>query len=72
MLIITSSMGMDFTTCTIVGFWLLHGKSLRFTIALFTFYLIRAIHLYMFTFKFPVGYLWEYPGFPSLSVPYGK
>ena len=22
--------------------------------------------------KFPEGYLWEYPGFISLTVPYGK
>jgi hypothetical protein len=26
----------------------------------------------MFTMKYPDGYLWEFPGFYSLTVPYGK
>lgn len=36
------------------------------------FYLIRAIHLFFFKLKFPMGYYFNYPGFPSLTVPYGR
>lgn len=61
-----------------------HGKSWRFPVAMFIFYMgrvfIQVIQLFIlipilqhiFLIKYPKGYLWEFPGFYSLSVPYSK
>ena len=35
------------------------------------FYGIRLVIQNLFLMKKPDGYIWEYPGFPSLVVPYG-
>jgi hypothetical protein len=40
-----------------------------FTFGLF--YGIRGIIQNIFTFRFPLGNTWPYPGIPSLLVPYG-
>jgi len=58
----------------VVGFvvFAIHGKSWRLPLALAMFYLLRLILQKLFLMRYPDGYLWEYPGFPSLVVPYGK
>lgn len=58
----------------VVGFvvFAIHGKSWRLALALGMFYLLRLIIQKIFLMRYPDGYLWDYPGFPSLVVPYGK
>ena len=43
----------------------------RFFLAMAAFYGIRMVIQNVFLMKKPAGYIWEYPGFPSLVVPYG-
>lgn len=63
---------MDITM--IVGFvvFAIHGKSWRLPMTLGCFYITRLFIQKLFVIRFPDGYLWDYPGFPSLVVPYGK
>ena len=49
----------------------IHGKSWRLPLTLATFYFLRLCIQKTFLMRFPQGYLWRYPGFPSLVVPYG-
>jgi len=66
------SLCMDITM--VVGFvvFAIHGKTWRLPIALALFYVLRTIVQRLFLLRYPEGYLWDYPGFPSLVVPYGK
>jgi len=48
------------------------GKSWRLAIALIQFYLLKIVLNGMFLMRFPDDYEWEFPGFYSLSVPYGN
>jgi hypothetical protein len=52
--------------------FVIYGKTWRLPIALIMFYLLRMIVQKLFLLRYPEGYLWDYPGFPSLVVPYGK
>jgi hypothetical protein len=63
---------MDITM--VVGFvvFAINGKTWRLPMTLALFYLTRGIIQKLFVIRFPEGYLWDYPGFPSLVVPYGK
>lgn len=58
----------------VVGFvvFAVHGKTWRLPISLILFYVLRMILQKLFLMRYPEGYLWNYPGFPSLVVPYGK
>jgi len=58
----------------VVGFvvFAIHGRTWRLPIALVMFYGLRMILQKCFLMRYPEGYLWDYPGFPSLVVPYGK
>lgn len=69
---ISSSLLMDFTFFSLFTFWFLYGKSSRLILATSMFYVIRAISQILVQFKFPEGYDWQYPGFPSYVVPYGN
>lgn len=71
-IIIVSSLCIDFIVTSSLLYWFLNSKSLRLPIALFLFYILRIPHLYIYTPKFPDGFFFEYPGFPSISVPYGR
>jgi len=71
-LLISSSLGMDIVLVSMFIYWILKARSLRLLISLFCFYSIRWFHLIIFSIKFPEGFFFEYPGFPSLSVPYGR
>jgi len=48
------------------------GKTWRLPIVMVLFYFTRMVVQKIFLMKFPEGYIWEYPGFPSLTVPYGR
>jgi len=60
----------------------IHTRTWRFPIALISIYMIRFMlmvwplslifHQFLFKMRYPEGYLWEFPGFYSLTVPYGK
>ena len=49
-----------------------YDRSWRFMVAIFMLYGLRALILNLHHMPYPQGYIWEYPGFPSLFVPYGK
>ena len=55
-----------------ICFWIFKIKSWRVFISLSFFYLFRALIQSLFQFTYPDGYLWEYPGFPSIAVSYLK
>ncbi|CDW72690.1 UNKNOWN [Stylonychia lemnae] len=49
-----------------------YGTSWRLPIAMFAFYIFRALVQQLFWMRYPDGYLWDFPGFYSITVPYGK
>jgi PAP2 superfamily C-terminal len=51
--------------------WVKSAKNPRLLFSLFLFYGGRAICQAIFSFQFPAGVAFDYPGFPSLMVPYG-
>jgi hypothetical protein len=60
--------------CMIVMFYrfLFKQVSWRWLLAMVMFYGTRFFIQKTFLMKFPDGYAWDYPGFPSLTVPYPK
>lgn len=71
-MIISTSLFVDFFAVTILYIWITKTRSIRIMIVFLLFYVIRGIHLYFFRLKFPAGFYFPYPGFPSLTVPYGR
>ena len=71
-LLITSSVCIDLVTITIAFYWLFFTKSWRMIAAILMFYGCRAVIQMVFQFSFPEGFIWEYPGFPSLVVNYDR
>ena len=69
---ISSSLLMDISFFSIFTYWFLYGKSCRLIIATIFFYSVRAFSQVLVQFKYPDGYEWQYPGFPSYVVPYGN
>lgn len=68
---ITSSGLVDVADLTnIVAFWY-QSDNARSGAALGLFYIIRGVIQGNFMFRFPEGGIWDYPGVPSLTVPYG-
>ncbi|KRW98595.1 Phosphatidic acid phosphatase type 2/haloperoxidase [Pseudocohnilembus persalinus] len=67
-----SSLSIDIIVISSVVYWLAKARSLRLPISIALFYVIRTPHLFLYTPKFPQGFFFEYPGFPSLFVPYGR
>lgn len=71
-MVLSTSLIIDFFTIFMTYTWVVKGRSIRLAVVFFLFYVIRSIHLYMFRFRFPQGFYFEDPGFPSLTVPYGR
>lgn len=69
-LIIISSLMVDITVIVTAAVWIIYGKTLRLFFAVATFMIFNIVLKEIFYFRFPDGYIWEYPGFPSLSNPY--
>lgn len=69
-LIAFASFLIDFNVLIVCLRWVLFGKSLRLFLVIIVFYLFRGICQRIFYMKFPEGYIFSYPGFPSLVVPY--
>jgi len=63
---------MDFTLFTTFFYWIWKGNSGRIFYVLALFYGTRALMQQFVVLPFPDGYYWDYPGFPSLAVPYGR
>ena len=47
---------------------LVRGTTFRFFIANLLFYGMRALIQYLSILQFPKGYIWDYPGIPSLFI----
>ncbi len=69
-LLIFSSLCVDLVMVVLGLIWITFGKSWRVIITLIIFYFFKLILQLMFQEKIPEGYIWEYPGFPSLVVSY--
>jgi hypothetical protein len=71
-IIAISSLCVDFVIVYMSLHWVIWGKSWRLVVSLFSFYMFRAAVQSVFQMKYPEGYLWENPGFPSLTISYLK
>jgi len=71
-LLITSSFFIDFVIVFFSILWTKRGRSYRPVIAYMLFYSMRGLTQHLFQMRYPEGYLWEYPGFPSLVISYLK
>ena len=69
-LLILSSLMIDATFLHGILLWIFYGKSGALLWKLVIFYGLRAACQKIFFFRYPPGYIWGYPGFPSLFVPY--
>ena len=72
-LIIAAGICMDFVI-TFQGVRLIiYGRTFRFFLAAMTFYTVRFLIQFLAVLQFPKeGYIWDYPGWPALFVPYGQ
>lgn len=71
-IIAISSLCVDFVIVYMSIHWALWGKTWRMIFSLAIFYMLRAAVQNIFQMKYPEGYLWENPGFPSLTISYLK
>jgi len=60
----------DFNILALCLRWIWYGKSLRLFFCILVFYVFRGVTQRLFSEKFPPDYIFWYPGFPSLTVPY--
>lgn len=67
---ILSSLLMDILALSLLIRFVLYATSWRTLLCVLMFYLIRAVIQSIFVMEFPDGYIWDYPGFPSLVVSY--
>jgi len=51
--------------------WIFKGRTGRIMYAMAAFYSIRSFTQQLVMLPFPPGYSWNYPGWPSIVVPYG-
>ena len=63
---------MDIMVLTQFYRFAMFGTTWRFLICIGVFYIFRFFCQQLFYFRYPEGYLWEFPGFYSITVPYGK
>ena len=71
-LLIISSLLVDIIMVALGTFWILYGKSWRLIISLITFYACKVLIQLVFQEAVPDGYLFDYPGFPSIMISYAK
>lgn len=70
--LIVSSLLMDLMTIAFGTYWIWKSKTYRPIITFVLFLGLRASVQMLFQMSLPEGYLWEYPGFPSLMISYMK
>lgn len=68
---VTSSSVVDFADISVLVAYNLRGVTLAYPFQVFMFYVLRGILQGFFLFKNPKGSVWDDPGIPSLTVPYG-
>eukprot|EP00359_Climacostomum_virens_P006256 CAMPEP_0204916358 /NCGR_PEP_ID=MMETSP1397-20131031/14189_1 /ASSEMBLY_ACC=CAM_ASM_000891 /TAXON_ID=49980 /ORGANISM="Climacostomum Climacostomum virens, Strain Stock W-24" /LENGTH=194 /DNA_ID=CAMNT_0052088823 /DNA_START=200 /DNA_END=781 /DNA_ORIENTATION=+ len=68
--LIISSLLMDILALSFFTRFILYATTWRSIICILMFYGIRGIVQSIFVMEFPDGYIWDYPGFPSLVVTY--
>ena len=61
----------DLIFLTMLGLWTYKGTTWRFPLALVLVYLAKMMTSFLFRIRYPDNSLWEYPGFFSLTTPYG-
>lgn len=71
-LMIISALALDILFLIKIGHFILKSKTWRLIVSIIAFFLIRSIAQVIFQEKFPEGYAWYYPGFPSITVSYLK
>lgn len=71
-LMIISALILDILFLTKIGFFIFKSRSWRLIVSIILFFAIRSIAQVIFQEKFPEGYAWYYPGFPSITVSYLK
>jgi len=69
---ITCGLAMDVLIFIVISLFLYEGRSWRFPVTVSIFYITRVFVQLVFTLKDPEGYYWKYPGFYSITVPYGE
>ncbi len=71
-LMIISALALDVLFLIKIGYFIFKSKTWRLIVSIIAFFLIRSIAQVIFQEKFPEGYAWYYPGFPSITVSYLK
>jgi len=71
-IIILSSVLLDISMTSLYVIFLFYGESLRLFYTVFPFYVVRGLTQRIFALKFPAYFIFEDPGFFSISVPYFK
>jgi len=71
-LLIIVALLLDISLFMLTYCWIVHGKTWRPVLTLFLFYLLKIICQNLFIYKYPENMIWEYPGFPSITVSYYK
>jgi hypothetical protein len=71
-ILILSSLCVDVIYFVFSYFWIKYARSWRVIIVFTLYYSLRALIQSFFQMTTPAGYLWSYPGFPSMTVSYLK
>lgn len=69
---VSSSLLMDLSFVYVFVHWVIFTRSSRLVLVVGVFYLFRAFNQTLIQMTYPDGFFWDYPGFPSLVVPYGR
>jgi hypothetical protein len=63
---------MDIMFMTTGAYWIFYGNTSRMVMSTLIFYFTRAAVQQIWYSPYPKNYFWDYPGFPSFVVPYGR
>jgi hypothetical protein len=50
--------------------WIQNGTNYRFILTIISIYVIKTLFHFLLRLELPHGYLWSYPGFPSITISY--
>lgn len=71
-LMTTTGLIQDLCILTLCYFWIKKGRNWRPVISLFLFYFTKINFQATFCMKYPDNYMWDDPGFPSITITYYK
>ena len=69
---VCTSAVLDLNLVSMMAYWMKYEGNGAPIYMLLMFYGTRAVVQQTFKMRFPVGFYWESPGIPSITVPYGK